>query len=190
MRHSWVAGHFGKASSRLLAVQFLDMYTSHEEQEPWMHAFRNSLAAQDLARGCPLELVLNPDHTATIATMETKVADSLTADSSQLTSTNLRTMRNQLLAYTALSLSSYIKTNFSVAQAAWFVSSQFEGSGRWLGAPCCALQHPALVLSDREFHASLRMRLLLQNAVSNDSMPLPTHSRSLMHRRLKLCNIS
>ena len=180
MRHSWVAGHFGKASSRLLAVQFLDMYTSQEEQEPWMHAFRNSLAAQDLARGCPLELVLNPDHTATIATMETKVADSLTADSSQLTSTNLRTMRNQLLAYTALSLSSYIKTNFSVAQAAWFVSSQFEGSGRWLGAPCCALQHPALVLSDREFHAALRMRLLLQNAVSNDSMPLPTHSRSLL----------
>lgn len=124
-----------------------------------------------------MELVLNPDHTASIATMDTKVVDALTFDSTRLKSTDLRTMRNQLLAYTALSLSSFINTNYSVAQAAWFVSSQFEGSGRWLGAPCCALQHPALVLSDREFHAALRMRLLLQNAVSNDSMPMPTHCR-------------
>lgn len=175
MRHSWIAGNFGKASSRLLAVQFLDMYMT--EQEPWMDAFRNSLAAQDLTVGSPLEFAFHEDQIATIAEMHTKVSDALTVRATDLTSRALRAQRNQLLAFNANSLINYLNTNFSTAQAAWFASSQFEGSGRWLGAPCCALQHPALVLSDREFHAALRMRLLLQNAVSNDHMLLPTHCR-------------
>ena len=44
-----VAGNFGKASSLLLIVQFLDAHVTNEEA--WMHELRNSFAAQDFHRG-------------------------------------------------------------------------------------------------------------------------------------------
>lgn len=177
-RHGWVAGNFGKASSRLLTVQFLDSYMK-DVQEPWMKELRDSFAAQDLAVGCPLELTLNDDQTASIVSFHNQVADALSDDSSALESKHLRQMRNQILHYTADSLTAFLTTNVSVAQAGWFASSQYSGSGRWLGAPTCELQHPAQMLTDREFHANVRMRLLLQNAVANDAMPLPTRCRCL-----------
>ena len=172
-RHSWVAGHTGKASSRLLTVQFLD---AHDTHEPWLDILLNSFAAQDFNAGCPLPLTLEENDDVHIATMHDQFSDALDHPM-DLDGKALREMRNQILYYHSLSLTNYIKTNFSVAQAAWFASSQFDGSGRWLGSLAGAPQHPSLVLSDREYHTALRMRLLLQNAVTNDALTLPTHCR-------------
>ena len=170
MRHSWVAGHIGKASARLLTVQFLDAHVS--PNEPWMPLLRESFTNLDIMRGCPLLLHLTPEDDAMIVDYRNVYSDAIDKPN-DIDSTTLKAHRNHILHFYSHALTKFLHSNFSTAQAVWYKSSCFEGSGRWLGAPSASLQHPSLVLSDREFDAALRMRLLLQNSVSNDAFTLP-----------------
>ena len=94
---------------------------------------------------------------------------------------DLRQLRDEIYSSQAFALIGFLQTNFGEAAAAWFASSQFVGSGRWLAPAAGTIQHPTLVLTPGEYHHSLRMRLLLNTAVSNDAFPVPERCRCADH---------
>ena len=63
----------------------------------------------------------------------------------------------------------------SKARAAWFLSSQFKGPGRWLCPPFGLHEAPHLTLSDNEYVAALRTRLLLAPFEDTNTTLSPTH---------------
>jgi hypothetical protein len=89
----------------------------------------------------------------------------------------LRDIRNITYGHHATAVTQLLESQYSVAQGAWFASSQFAGSGRWLTSPVGVIQPPTLTLSDSVFHVALRMRLLLDLSVHHDGDISPERCR-------------
>lgn len=62
---------------------------------------------------------------------------------------------------TAAELLQELLDNHKEAQAAWWRSSQFEGSGRWVSPPIGLHRAPHLVIRGAEYRQAMRARLLL-----------------------------
>jgi hypothetical protein len=54
----------------------------------------------------------------------------------------LRDIRNITYGHHAAAVTQLLESQYSVAHAAWFASSQFAGSGRWLTSPVGMIQPP------------------------------------------------
>jgi hypothetical protein len=154
-RYSWIAGQMGRAMSRRLLLHFLD---GSMPEVPWLDQLRTSFPSPGFGNCCPLELELPMEDRLHIVELNTGVQTSYPLHSDDVTNdVSLHEIRNTTLSYHAVAAVKLLEERYSVAQAAWFASSQFMGSGRWLTSPAGVTQPPALTLSDSEFRAALRM---------------------------------
>jgi hypothetical protein len=174
-RYSWIAGQMGRAMSRRLLLHFVD---STMPTVAWRGSLRKSLPTPDFGACCPLVLALPETELNHIVELNADVQDSYNSHSDDvIRDVPLYDIRNITYGYHAAAVTHLLESQYSVAQAAWFASSQFAGSGRWLTSPTGVIQPPALTLSDSEFHAALRMRLLLDLSVHHDGDVSPDRCR-------------
>ena len=135
-RHSWLPGQVGCIRSRELTRSFVQEYYAGDT------AFSAAMAQW------------------TIMTVGEDAEDAEdTGQDTPVAECRMR-MEAEFIA-TAADLHQDLLAHHLEAQAAWWLSSQFEGSGRWVSPPIGLRQAPHLVIRDAEYRQAMRARLLL-----------------------------
>ncbi len=83
------------------------------------------------------------------------------APGADLAGAGLRNLAEAVFIAKASMLHNLLLTDGMNAHAAWFLSSQFEGSGRWISPPIGMHLPPHLIIRKEEYHQAIRARLLL-----------------------------
>ena len=155
-RHSWAYGQAGCVRSRLLTRGFI------AHHYPSLLTV-SAISWPPISVGC-LNLPL-PDADGPPLNNDEELADEL----DDLTST-------QTGCYTSLwnRIHQHLLGSHKHALAAWFLSSRFDGSGKWLTPLTGNFTAPNLTLLDDEYSTSLRSRLLLHPYHDPSNFPFST----------------
>jgi hypothetical protein len=136
-RHSWVSGQVGCIRSRILTRAFVQQYFAETEG-----------FADAIGRWPAMGIGDNP-------------LDEPDVPGVDLASADLRNLAEAAFIAKASMLHNLLLTDGMNAHAAWFLSSQFEGSGRWISPPIGMHLPPHLIIRKEEYRQAIRARLLL-----------------------------
>lgn len=164
-RYSWIAGQAGVIKSRSFLQSYLESRFEHSGE---FDTYIDHLAGLNIGeQGCPLRITMAQSNT-------TDTDDRLVLDGRATVHELVASQYSEFASLITLYLVDANGGN-SKPRAAWFRSSQFEGSGRWLTPPAVVSFSPEQTLSADEFRVALRQRLLL--APFEDTVPAahPSH---------------
>jgi len=147
IRHSWIAGQAGCIRSRDLTRSFVEEYCSD----------------------VPAYLKTMDEWTAVTIGQASEDDDDQHIEGTDTPVTELRKRLDAMYLRAAESLHLDLQDIGRDAAAAWFLSSQFEGSGRWISPPIGQRLAPHLTIRHEEYRQALRSRFLLH--------PLQDHFR-------------
>jgi len=152
-RYSWIPGHVGVIKSRLYLQNFLELRFSELGlyTDVWERFFPNINIGET---NCPLPL-----HVANHSPRD--LSDDILVYQDMESTANIAA--TQYAAFSSSVAGLLCSTAFynSPPRAAWYRSSCFEGSGRWLTPPAATILSPYLTLNSDEYRVALRQRLLL-----------------------------
>lgn len=160
-RFSWIDGQFGCLRSRTLTADFINSQPAFLHLRPGTFAWSHINIGID---NSPLHNFVPHNPLAQILPAESD---------------------DQILPVEQRSLSSIVEAQYAhawqtlylhlcshaPASAAWFLSSRFDGSGKWLTPPIGYFQSSSLVLHPDEYTLALRSRLLLSPFQDHPTVP-------------------
>jgi hypothetical protein len=147
-RYSWIPGQVGVIRSRQLLADFIEKHFS----ECYSHVVADLPGIQIGEGHIPIPIQFGPQ----LAREETDDWAVLNGEA------GTREIAMEQYSAMACSLIRYIAEGIgSPARAAWFRSSHFEGSGRWLTPPAAVVFDDYLSLNANEYRVAIRQRMLL-----------------------------
>jgi hypothetical protein len=162
-RYSWIPGHVGVIRSRQLLADFIETHYSG----CFPDGVSNLEGIQIGERNCPLPFQFGPQ----VAREE---ADDWAVLNGEVGTSELAQEQYSAVASTLIRFIADREGMGSLARAAWFRSSQFEGSGRWLTPPAAVVMDDYLSLNADEYRVALRQRLLLAPFEDNEDNTHPS----------------
>ena len=141
-RHSWVSGQVGCIRSRNLTSAFVQQFFAETE------GFSEAMAKWP-AMGIGDNYLEEPDAPGGVGVG----VDPANGD--------LGNLAEAAYVAKAAQLHNLLLTSGMKAHAAWFLSSQFEGSGRWISPPIGMHQPAHMIIKKEEYRQAIRSRLLL-----------------------------
>lgn len=159
-RYSWVPGQVGVIRSRLLLAEFINEHFSH----CYSRVVTSLPGIRIGVENCPLPIDFGP-------AIPRAEMDDLAVINGEMVTGEIAPGQYSTMASTIIRfLAEYLN---SPARAAWFRSSQFEGSGRWLTPPVAVYHDSRYTLNPNEYRVAIRQRLLLAPFEDNSAATHP-----------------